>query len=91
MDASQGIETAFNDPEYIAESLSNFKNMNWNGKQFPDLVNHFRSTFKSIPFHCINIKKGTIFLGRVSTLSLEARQDTAGHAKRDSPILDEWL
>ena len=65
MDTLQEIDETFNSPEYIAQSLHDFKNKNWNGKRFPDLVNYFRSTFKAVPFHLINIKKGTVlFRGR---------------------------
>jgi len=58
-------DDSFNSPEGISQSLNDFKSKDWNGKKFSEVITHFRSTFKAIPFIPMIIKKGTIlFRGR---------------------------
>lgn len=52
-------------PEYIEQALNEFKNRDWTGNIFNDIVREYRDTFITVPICHIKMSKGTvIFRGR---------------------------
>lgn len=52
-------------PDYIEQALSEFKNRDWTGKTFNDIIREYRETFITVPICHIKMRKGTvIFRGR---------------------------
>lgn len=56
-------------PDYIEVALKDFENKDWSKKSFSDLIREFRTTFISIPFFPVVLKKGSfVFRGRKKSI-----------------------
>jgi len=52
-------------PEYIEQSLKEFKERDWTGRTLNDIIREYRETFVTVPICHIQMRKGTVvFRGR---------------------------
>lgn len=72
-------------PDYIGQALYEFKNRDWTGKIFNDIIREYRDTFVTVPICHIKIPKGTVlFRGRKNEGDkLFARLDEIGLKSKD--------